>query len=365
MSLIEIKNVRKEYENAVPLSDINATVEKGEVITIIGPSGTGKSTLLRCINGLETPTSGSIIVDGIEVTDEKNDINLLRQRMGMVFQSFNLFPHKLIVENIMIPQMSLKGISATDAYDEAIKQLKRVGLESKARNYPDELSGGQKQRVAIARALAMHPEILLFDEPTSALDPTMVSEVLGVIRQLSETDLTMLIVTHDMRLARYVSDRIFFLTDGIIYEEGAPEEIFNSPKKEATKTFIKQIKNWEYTLKYGDADLYEMLSSLDTFGKDQFIGQMKLNALSLAVEELSVSTYVPAIEKAGRGEITLKVLISEGGSDIRLLVDVRDIDRAAIDKSKGDQISSSIIESHVVRADDVDGMICYEIREKK
>ena len=198
--------------DVVPLKGVNANIEAGEVISIIGPSGTGKSTLLRCINRLETPTSGQIIVDGVDVCAPGADLARLRKSMGMVFQSFNLFPHKMAVENIMLPQQSLLGKSAREAYEEAMKQLERVGLADRARQYPDELSGGQKQRVAIARALAMHPQILLFDEPTSALDPTMVSEVLSVIRDLAGTGLTMLLVTHEMRLARHVSDRVFFMT---------------------------------------------------------------------------------------------------------------------------------------------------------
>ena len=205
MSLIEIKNLRKEYSDAVPLQDVNLNVEEGEIISIIGPSGTGKSTLLRCINRLETPTSGSIQVDGANVCDAGTDLASVRRKMGMVFQSFNLFGHKTAVENVMMPQQDLLGTSAKDAYAEAMEQLRRVGLESKARKFPHELSGGQKQRVAIARALAMHPKIMLFDEPTSALDPTMVSEVTSVIRDLAGTGLTMLIVTREMRLARDVS----------------------------------------------------------------------------------------------------------------------------------------------------------------
>ena len=177
MSLIEIKNLRKAYPEAVPLENVSVNIDAGEVVSIIGPSGTGKSTFLRCINRLETPTSGEIWVDGVNVCDPKTDLPSIRKKMGMVFQSFNLFPHKMVAENIMMPQQQLLGVSRADAYREAVTQLARVGLESKARAYPDELSGGQKQRVAIARALAMHPKIMLFDEPTSALDPNMVSEV--------------------------------------------------------------------------------------------------------------------------------------------------------------------------------------------
>ena len=261
MSLIEIRNLKKEYDNAVPLRGINADIEEGEVISIIGPSGTGKSTLLRCINRLETPTSGTVTVDGVNVCDPSADLPKVRRIMGMVFQSFNLFPHKMAVENIMIPQQSLLGKSPQDAYSEAMEQLARVGLADKARHYPDELSGGQKQRVAIARALAMHPKILLFDEPTSALDPTMVSEVLSVIRDLAGTGLTMLIVTHEMRLAKNVSDRIFFMNEGEICEEGPPEQIFENPLREATRNFIFRIRNWNYKLSPTEQDFPAMMEN--------------------------------------------------------------------------------------------------------
>ena len=239
MSLIEIKNLRKEYPNAVPLKDVTVNIEAGEVISIIGPSGTGKSTFLRCINRLETPTSGEIWVDGVNVCDPKTNLPEIRKKMGMVFQSFNLFPHKMVAENIMMPQQQLLGISPTDAYQEALTQLAKVGLEAKARSYPDELSGGQKQRVAIARALAMHPKIILFDEPTSALDPTMVSEVLSVINNLAKTGLTMLIVTHEIEFARTVSNRIIFMENGEVVESGMTSDIFSHPQKERTAAFLK------------------------------------------------------------------------------------------------------------------------------
>ena len=289
MSLIEIRDLKKEYDNAVPLRGINADIEEGEVISIIGPSGTGKSTLLRCINRLETPTSGTVTVDGVNVCDPSADLPKVRRSMGMVFQSFNLFPHKMVVENIMVPQQSLLGKSPQEAYAEAMDQLARVGLADKARQYPDELSGGQKQRVAIARALAMHPKILLFDEPTSALDPTMVSEVLSAIRDLAGTGLTMLIVTHEMRLARNVSDRVFFMNEGEIYEEGTPEEIFDHPRREATRNFIFRIRNWDYRLSVTEQDFHGMMGSLEKFCKDQFLGRHQATNCQLAVEELATS----------------------------------------------------------------------------
>ena len=322
MSLIEIRNLRKEYSpDVVPLKGVNADIEAGEVISIIGPSGTGKSTLLRCINRLETPTSGQIIVDGVDVCAPGTDLARLRKSMGMVFQSFNLFPHKIAVENIMLPQQSLLGRSAQEAYEEAMKQLERVGLADRARQYPDELSGGQKQRVAIARALAMHPQILLFDEPTSALDPTMVSEVLSVIRDLAGTGLTMLLVTHEMRLARHVSDRVFFMTDGEIYEEGSPEQIFEHPLREGTRNFIFRIRSWTCILSPSSRDFHGMTGSLEKFCKDQFLGRRQAMNCQLAVEELVVSFLLPAVESAGQGAFQLTLFAGEEGAERKLMID--------------------------------------------
>ena len=322
MSLIEIRNLRKEYSpDVVPLKGVNANIEAGEVISIIGPSGTGKSTLLRCINRLETPTSGQIIVDGVDVCAPGTDLARLRKSMGMVFQSFNLFPHKMAVENIMLPQQSLLGKSAREAYEEAMKQLERVGLADRARQYPDELSGGQKQRVAIARALAMHPQILLFDEPTSALDPTMVSEVLTVIRDLAGTGLTMLLVTHEMRLARHVSDRVFFMTDGEIYEEGSPEQIFEHPLREGTRNFIFRIRSWTCILSPSSRDFHGMTGSLEKFCKDQFLGRRQAMNCQLAVEELVVSFLLPAVESAGQGAFHMTLFAGEEGAERKLMID--------------------------------------------
>ena len=322
MSLIEIRNLRKEYSpDVVPLKGVNADIEAGEVISIIGPSGTGKSTLLRCINRLETPTSGQIIVDGVDVCAPGTDLARLRKSMGMVFQSFNLFPHKMAVENIMLPQQSLLGKSAREAYEEAMKQLERVGLADRARQYPDELSGGQKQRVAIARALAMHPQILLFDEPTSALDPSMVSEVLSVIRDLAGTGLTMLLVTHEMRLARHVSDRVFFMTDGEIYEEGSPEQIFEHPLREGTRNFIFRIRSWTCILSPSSRDFHGMTGSLEKFCKDQFLGRRQAMNCQLAVEELVVSFLLPAVESAGQGAFHMTLFAGEEGAERKLMID--------------------------------------------
>ena len=320
MSLIEIKNLRKEYPNVTPLENINANVESGEVISIIGPSGVGKSTLLRCINRLETPTSGSILVDGIDVCSSNTNLSSVRRKMGMVFQSFNLFGHKLVIENVMMAQQDLLGLSAQDAYSEAMRQLDRVGLVNKARNYPHELSGGQQQRVAIARALAMHPQIVLFDEPTSALDPSMISEVLGVIRSLAGTGLTMLVVTHEMRLARDVSDRIWYLDKGIIYEEGTPQQILIQPKRQLTRDFVFRIRRWEWNLQSDGLDLYGMTGSLKAFGVNQFINQDTVDICQKVIEALVIDILVPVISDSHNPEIILRLDAEEEGKKIILEV---------------------------------------------
>ena len=239
--MIEIKDLHKSFGDLEVLKGITETIKDGEIVSIIGPSGSGKSTFLRCINLLEEPTSGHIIIDGQEITDPKTDINKMREDLGMVFQRFNLFPHKTVLENITLAPINVKGIAQAEAEKTARELLQRVGLLDKADSYPAALSGGQQQRVAIARALAMHPKIMLFDEPTSALDPDMVGEVLAVIRQLTETGMTMLIVTHEMGFAREVCDRVFFMDQGYIMEQGTPEEIFNNPKEPRTQDFLAKV----------------------------------------------------------------------------------------------------------------------------
>ena len=228
--MIKIENLCKKYGELSVLENINTEIHKGDVVSIIGPSGCGKSTFIRCLNLLEQPTSGKIFIDGEDILDKNADVCKLRQKMGMVFQSFNLFSHLMIIENIMLGPVDLLKKSRQEAYDEGMELLDMVGLANKAFAYPDELSGGQKQRVAIARTLAMHPDIVLFDEPTSALDPTMVSEVLAVIRKLAAKGMTMMIVTHEMNFAKNVSNRIFFMNDKGIYEDGTPQQIFENPK---------------------------------------------------------------------------------------------------------------------------------------
>lgn len=241
--IISVKDLVKEYNHGdvVALDHCDLEVKKGEVVAIIGPSGSGKSTLLRSLNLLEEPTAGEIYFEGVELSSKKVDINRHRQKMGMVFQHFNLFPHKTVLENIMMAPVTLKLKTPREAQTQALKLLERVGLADKKDEYPNMLSGGQKQRIAIVRALAMEPEVMLFDEPTSALDPEMVGEVLDVMRELARDGMTMIVVTHEMGFAREVADRVIFMADGSIVEEGTPREIFDTPKEERTQNFLSKV----------------------------------------------------------------------------------------------------------------------------
>lgn len=238
---IIVKNLQKSFDHLNVLKGINLTVTEGEVVCIIGPSGSGKSTLLRCLNKLEQVTGGEIIVDGYAITDRHTNINKVRENIGMVFQSFNLFSHLTVLKNIMLAPVDLKKLTKAEAEKKALELLRRVGLEDKKNSYPHQLSGGQKQRVAIARSLAMQPDIMLFDEPTSALDPEMIGEVLQVMKQLAAEGMTMVVVTHEMGFARDVADRVIFMSDGMIVEEASPTELFSNPKETRTKEFLSCI----------------------------------------------------------------------------------------------------------------------------
>ncbi|MEK4869428.1 amino acid ABC transporter ATP-binding protein [Niallia sp. FSL W8-1348] len=241
MAKLKVTNLKKSYGNLEVLKSIDLQVTEGEVVCLIGPSGSGKSTLLRCLNMLEEVTSGEVVVNDFNLTDKKNDINKIRENIGMVFQHFNLFPHLTVLENITLAPVDLKKATPQQAKEKALELLERVGLKEKANENPAKLSGGQKQRVAIARALAMNPDIMLFDEPTSALDPEMVGEVLIVIKQLAQEGMTMVIVTHEMGFAREVADRVIFMDNGYIVEEGTPQEIFGNPQNERTKDFLNKV----------------------------------------------------------------------------------------------------------------------------
>jgi polar amino acid transport system ATP-binding protein len=239
--VIEVNNLHKSFGNLKVLKGISEKIRESEVVCVIGPSGSGKSTFLRCLNLLETPTSGEIWIDGVKITDQGANINKIREEVGMVFQRFNLFPHMTALKNVALAPIKVRGLPEKEAYDRAYDLLKKVGLEDKADVYPGSLSGGQQQRVAIARALAMRPKVMLFDEPTSALDPEMVGEVLNVMKDLAKEGMTMIVVTHEMGFAREVGDRVLFMDDGIIVEKGTPQEIFFNAQNERTKSFLSKI----------------------------------------------------------------------------------------------------------------------------
>ena len=238
---VVVTNLHKYFDDNEVLTGIDATIYEGEVVCVIGPSGSGKSTFLRCLNKLEDATSGEIIIDGFDITDKKMNINKVRENIGMVFQQFNLFQNMTVIKNIMMAPVTLKKMTKEEARKKAMELLGRVGLADKADSYPGELSGGQQQRVAIARALAMSPDIMLFDEPTSALDPEMVGEVLDVMKELAAEGMTMIVVTHEMGFAREVSDRVLFMADGVICEQGTPEEVFGNPRNERTQDFLRKV----------------------------------------------------------------------------------------------------------------------------
>ena len=295
--MIELIHLGKKFSDSEPLKDVNAVINDGDVISIIGPSGTGKSTLIRCINKLGKPTSGQIIVDGVDITDNNVDDSAVRLKIGMVFQHFNLFNNLTVIENVMKPQIDILKRSRQEAYDKAIELLKKVGMDGRALRYPSMLSGGQKQRVAIARTLSMDPDIILFDEPTSALDPSMVDEVQNVISDLAKSGKTMIIVTHEMRFAREVSNRIFYMDQGIIYEDGTPEQIFEHPKKDRTRRFIKRLKVFETIIDGNDFDLTENIDALSQYGYKNQIKQKTINSVESCFEELCAQIIMKEIDK--------------------------------------------------------------------
>ena len=284
--MITVKNLSKHFGDLVVLKDINAKISKGEVISVIGPSGTGKSTFLRCLNLLETPTGGEIFIDGVPLLGKLTNVPKLRQKMGMVFQSFNLYAHLSVLENLTIGPIRLLGKKKGEANKKAIELLNLVGLAEKVYSFPDELSGGQKQRVAIARCMAMEPEILLFDEPTSALDPTMVSEVLAVIRRLAREGITMIIVTHEMEFAFNISSRVFYMDEGLIYEEGTPQQIFENPRKEKTRAFIHRIRSFRHHISSKAYDLYAIQGEMEIFCEKHMLPKKVSDDVGLIIEEV-------------------------------------------------------------------------------
>lgn len=319
-TVITVTHLKKVFPNITPLEDVNAVISQGEVISIIGPSGTGKSTLLRCLNRLETPTEGQIEVLGQPMTGVKPaQLNAVRRRMGMVFQSFNLFAHLTVIENIMLGPVELLGCTRQQAYERGMRLLASVGLAEKALNYPDELSGGQKQRVAIARTLGMQPEIVLFDEPTSALDPTMVGEVLAVIRSLAGQGLTMLIVTHEMKFARDVSTRVFYMDKGVIYEEGTPEQVFEHPKTDRCRAFVQRLKTFHLDITSKAFDFIGTAADIDRFARRQLLGAQQSLKYQQIFEELCVTSILPTLPDDACS-LSFDAFCSEDGSECEAII---------------------------------------------
>lgn len=321
-----------------PLKDVCCEIGEGDIISIIGPSGTGKSTLLNLINRLAEPSGGKIWFEGEDTTAPGYDLTLLRRRIGMVFQSFNLFAHLTIVENIMLGPVELLGKSRQEAYDTAMGLLNSVGLGDRALSYPSELSGGQQQRAAIARTVAMQPKVILFDEPTSALDPTMVGEVLNVIRGLAGQGMTMLIVTHEMKFARDVSTRVFYMDEGVIYEEGTPEQIFERPAREKTRQFVRNIKVFSWKADTEGYDYISMMTGLETFAYRQLIPPVLTHRLRAVCEEIAGQIYgnrpVEGLSASGAAspaafrersvsglEMTVEYMEREGAANLRFVWD--------------------------------------------
>ena len=340
--MIEIKNLRKEYDIALPLKDVSVTINDGDVISVIGPSGTGKSTFIRCINLLENPTSGQIFLNGEEITAKGYDIKKARRKMGMVFQSFNLFGHLTVIENLMIAQMDILKKGRQSAYDKGMELLERVGLAEKALSYPDELSGGQKQRVAIARTLCMEPEVILLDEPTSALDPTMVSEVQAVIRELAKSGKTMIIVTHEMNFARAISNRVFYMDDGGIYEEGTPEEIFENPRKELTRRFIYKLKVFEAVVESREYDFVRFGAEIDTYLLQNDASPSVKYRIRLAIEELVRQILLPKFEKPH-----IRILVEYSMQDLSSIVTVTYLGERFDINDTENEISLSVLKGAV------------------
>ena len=340
--MIELVHLEKKYKNITPLSDVNAVINDGEVISIIGPSGTGKSTLIRCINMLERPTGGKIILDGEDICAPGYDVTKARRKMGMVFQSFNLFGHLNVIENIMQAQIDILKRPKNEAYETGIDLLKRVGLVDKENNFPDELSGGQKQRVAIARTLAMDPEVILFDEPTSALDPTMVGEVQAVIRDLTHMDKTMMIVTHELNFARAICTRVFYMDQGGIYEEGTPEQIFEDPQKDLTRRFIRKLKVLELNVNNPHFDFAGMGTEIDRYCLQNDISSRTKYGIHLAFEELTSNILRPVLDQVPV-LITVEYSEKDDGAEVTALYGGEKFDPA----ENGDGFSYKVLKSTV------------------
>ncbi|HQN22857.1 MAG TPA: amino acid ABC transporter ATP-binding protein [Thermotogota bacterium] len=357
--MISIRQLKKSFGNNVVLENINVEINKGDVIGVIGPSGCGKSTLIRCINLLEAPDSGEIRIDGVNIAEKNAPIDSIRQKMGMVYQNFNLFSHKTVLENVIMAPIHLLRIPKKQAIEEAFSVLKMVGMSHRADFMPDQLSGGQKQRAAIARCLAMKPEIILFDEPTSALDPTMIDEVLAVIRKLVKTGITSVIVTHEMGFARNIANRIFFMEERGIYEEGTPDEIFDHPKREKTKIFIQKLKIFEYKLQIRQLDIYELAGKLSEYGQKYDIAKRQMNGLNLILEEILVFLSQNADHKDMTSVI---VSYQEANQQIQLEIRYGSPSMNVLEHPDFDEISRQLIQGLATEISCLPGEMGYTLK---
>jgi polar amino acid transport system ATP-binding protein len=345
--MISIRNLTKSFGDNLVFKDVNAEIKQGDVIAIIGPSGCGKSTLIRCINLLETPDSGEILIEGVNIVHHK-EIASIRKRMGMVYQQFNLFSHKTILENVILAPMNVLKIPRNQAVREAFHYLRMVGIANRADYMPHQLSGGQKQRAAIARCLAMRPEIILFDEPTSALDPTMVDEVLGVIRKLARSGMTCVIVTHEMSFARNIAKTILYMDDKGIYERGTPEEIFDNPKKEKTRAFINRLKILEYECMVREIDLYDFLNRLTEYCQKYDLTRTERNNINLVIEE--VVGYIAAKAKQDESlAVSVRYNEANGEKEVRIRYPAQLGD--LVENSDFDEISRRLIQGYTEKID--------------
>ena len=341
MSLVEIKNLTKRFGDNLIWENVNESIEKGDVIVIVGNSGCGKTTFLRCINMLETPSSGQIFIDGDEITAVGADIDKIRSKMGMVYQNFNLFSHLTVLENIIKAPMVVNKIPKEQAIKEGMEYLRMVGMQERADFMPDQLSGGQKQRVAIARCLAMKPEIILFDEPTSALDPTMVDEVLAVIRNLAKSGFTCVIVTHEMAFAKSVASRIIFFADRGIYEEAPPAEFFEHPKREKTVAFVRKLKTYTYESEVCNIDLYTLLVQVNNYCSKYAFPLKSANRFQLVVEELL--TCLQSI--GGDGEMNLTVAYEDTTGKKEIILREKACKGNILDAEQMDELSLMLIKN--------------------
>ena len=346
--MIELQHLRKEFELSTPLEDVNLTINDGDVISVIGPSGTGKSTLLRCINLLETPTSGHVLVDGEDITAKGCNLNRVRTKLGMVFQSFNLYEHLTVVENCMLAQTTLLKTPKHEAYEKAMMLLSSVGMEKHAFQYPDQLSGGQKQRVAIARTLSTDPEIILFDEPTSALDPLTVGEVEEVIAKLAKKGCTMMLVTHSMDFARSVSNRVIYLDKGGVYEDGTPEQIFNNPQKERTRKFIRRLACLEMIITDASKNINEEIGKIMTFCSEKEIEANRTMNVCNAYEEACSLMFNDCLGD----DRTLEVILEYDGTEKKITMSF--IPYSLMDSAPNQEQMQSLLEYRLLKHYSVD-----------